>query len=125
MDIDILAVRIKNARKLRGVTMEELAAAIDMNKSTVQRYEAARIKTPKRPVVQAIASYLNVNMGWLTGESESIEPVDGDEEITRYLTLLETRPDLRSLLKTAEGAKTEQVQAVVDFLTALRSGAHD
>ena len=125
MNINLLAVRIKNARKLRGVTMEELAEAVDMNKSTIQRYEAARIQSPKRPVIQAIASALDVNMEWLTGESETVEPVAGDEEITRSLDNLQKRPELRSLLKTAEGAKTEQVQAVVDFLTALRSGSHD
>lgn len=125
MRIDLLAVRIKNARKLRGMTMEDLAAELDMNKSTIQRYEAAKIAAPKRPVVQAIANCLNVNVDWLTGESETVEPVSGDEEITRYLELLERRPELRSLLKTAEGAKAEQVQAVVDFLTALRSGGHD
>lgn len=125
MDIHMLAVRIKNARKLRGVTMEQLAKAVDLNKSTIQRYENARIAAPKKPVVQAIASYLDVNPDWLTGDSETIEPVPGDEEISRYLTLLEARPELRSLLKTAENAKAEQVQAVVDFLTALRSSRRD
>lgn len=125
MNIDLLAVRIKNARKLRGMTMEDLAAELDLNKSTIQRYEAAKIAAPKRPVVKAIADCLNVNVDWLTGESETVEPVSGDEELTRYLDLLERRPELRSLLKTAEGAKAEQVQAVVDFLTALRSSGHD
>ena len=125
MNIDLLAVRIKNARKLRGMTMEDLAAELDLNKSTIQRYEAAKIAAPKRPVVKAIADCLDVNVDWLTGESETVEPVSGDEELTRYLELLERRPELRSLLKTAEGAKAEQVQAVVDFLTALRSSGHD
>ena len=125
MRIDLLAVRIKNARKLRGMTMEDLAAELDLNKSTIQRYEAAKIAAPKRPVVKAIADCLDVNVDWLTGESETVEPVSGDEELTRYLDLLERRPELRSLLKTAEGAKAEQVQAVVDFLTALRSSGHD
>ena len=50
-----------------------------------------------------------------------MEPVDGDEETTNYLRLLEERPELRALLKTAKGANSVQVQAVVAFLTALRS----
>ncbi len=125
MDINLLAVRIRNARKLRGVTMEQLADELGMNKSTIQRYEAAKIAAPKRPVLQAIALCLNVNVDWLTGDSESIEPVPGEAEVTRYLSLLEKRPELRSLLKTAENAKAEQVQAVVDFLTALRGSSHD
>ena len=121
MDLKLLGVRIRNARKLRQMTLDEVAAQIGVNKSTVQRYEKGSIKTPKVPVIRAMAGALGVNYAWLTGESTDMEPVDGDEEITNYLRLLEERPELRSLLKTAKGANPGQVQAVVNFLTALRS----
>lgn len=120
MDVKLMGARIKNARQLRQVTMEQVAQRIGVNKSTVQRYESGLIQTPKLPVIKSIADALDVNCLWLTGESDSIEPVAGDDEINRYLSLLENRPELRSLLKTAEGANVEQVQAVVDFLTAFR-----
>ena len=120
MDVKLLGARIKNARQLRQVTMEQVALRIGVNKSTVQRYESGFIQSPKLPVIKSIADALDVNYLWLTGESDSIEPVAGDEEINRYLSLLENRPELRSLLKTAEGANVDQVQAVVDFLSAFR-----
>ena len=120
MDVKLLGARIKNARQLRQVTMEQVAHRIGVNKSTVQRYESGFIQSPKLPVIKSIAEALDVNYLWLTGESDSIEPVSGDDEINRYLSLLETRPELRSLLKTAEGANVDQVQAVVDFLSAFR-----
>lgn len=122
MDTKLMGARIKNARQLRQVTLDQVAARIGVNKSTVQRYENGLIRSPKVPVIQSIANALEVNYLWLTGESSDIEPVSGDDEITRYLSLLESRPELRSLLKTAKDANVEQVQAVVDFLTAFRSG---
>ena len=121
VDLKLLGVRIRNARKLRQMTLDEVAAQVGVNKSTVQRYEKGAIRTPKVPVIRAMAGTLGVNYDWLTGENPDMEPVDGDEETTNYLRLLEERPELRALLKTAKGANSVQVQAVVAFLTALRS----
>ncbi len=120
MDIQLMGARIKNARQLRQMSLEQVAKKMGVNKSTVQRYESGAIRSPKLPVIKSIAEALDVNLRWLTGEAENIEPVSGDEEIARYLSLLEERPELRSLLKTAKDANVEQVQAVVDFLTAFR-----
>ncbi len=120
MDIQLMGARIRNARQLRQMSLEQVAKKMGVNKSTVQRYESGAIRSPKLPVIKSIAEALDVNLRWLTGEAENIEPVSGDEEIARYLTLLEERPELRSLLKTAKDANVEQVQAVVDFLSAFR-----
>ncbi len=124
-NIPLLALRLRNARQLRGLTLEELAKKVGLNKSTVQRYEKGRIQSPKQPVVRALAAALEVNYAWLCGESETVEPVDGDEEITRYLEILEKRPDMRSLFKTMEGADPDEVRTVVEFLRVMRGGGHD
>ena len=103
-NIPLLAMRLRNARQLRDLTLDELAGKVGLNKSTVQRY---------------------VNYAWLCGKSETVEPVDGDEEITRYLEVLEKSPEMRSLFKTMEGADPEEVRAVVDFLRVMRGGSRD
>ncbi len=120
MDIQLMGARIRNARQLRQMSLEQVARKMGVNKSTVQRYESAAIQSPKLPVLKSLAEALEVDVRWLTGESSTIAPVSDDEEIARYLALLESRPELRSLLKTAEDANLEQVQAVVDFLSAFR-----
>lgn len=124
-NIPLLAMRLRNARQLRGLTLDELAGKVGLNKSTVQRYEKGRIQAPKQPVVRALASALDVNYAWLCGKSETVEPVDGDEEITRYLEVLEKSPEMRSLFKTMEGADPEEVRAVVEFLRVMRGGGRD
>ena len=124
-NIPLLAMRLRNARQLRGLTLDELAGMVGLNKSTVQRYEKGRIQAPKQPVVRALASALDVNYAWLCGKSETVEPVDGDEEIARYLEVLEKSPEMRSLFKTMEGADPEEVRAVVEFLRVIRGGSRD
>ncbi len=65
--------RIKYARDLRDVTLDEIAKKVGVAKSTIQRYEAGKITTIKIPVVESIAIALNVNPAWIVGKSEDME----------------------------------------------------
>lgn len=118
LDLQLLGARMKSARKLRKRTLDDVAAAIGVNKSTVQRYEVGRIAHPKYPVIKAIGEYLDVSPRWLVGETDDMDPM-GDE-LARLLKLLESRAELRALLKTADHADTHEVEAVMNFFTALR-----
>jgi transcriptional regulator with XRE-family HTH domain len=121
MNLEVLAVRLKSARKLRRRTLDDVATSVGMNKSTIQRYEAGLIQSPKMPVLREVARYLNVNLDWLTGDSEEMELLTTEDDLEHYLEMLETRPEVRALLKSVDGAKPEDVKAVMDFFTALRS----
>jgi len=121
MDLELLAARLKSARKLRKKTLEDVASAVGLNKSTIQRYETCKIANPKLPIVRAMGEFLSVNPQWLIGEDEQMEPYDTQSELERYLYLLETRPELRALLKSVDGASPSDIKAVMDFFTALRS----
>lgn len=70
MNIALLGQRIKSARIERNMSIELLANAIGVNKSTVSRYERGEIEQPKIPVIDAIANTLSVNPSWLIGKSE-------------------------------------------------------
>lgn len=81
MDRELLGKRIKSRRKELDMTQGDVARAIGVAISTIQRYEAASIETIKLPVVEAIARTINVNPEWLVGKSEikgcsvrSVEP---------------------------------------------------
>ena len=62
--------RIKECRLSAGLTLDELASKIGVNKSTVQRYENGKIAKIKLPVIQSIADALNVNPAWIIGKSD-------------------------------------------------------
>lgn len=57
--------RIKIARDKTGITQEELASSVSMNKSTIQRYETGQVEKIKLPIIDALAEKLNVNVEWL------------------------------------------------------------
>lgn len=70
MDNILLGNRIKESRNARGYTVDDLAAAIGVNKSTISRYERGEIATPKLPVIESIGNELHVNPSWLVGKSQ-------------------------------------------------------
>lgn len=65
-----IGTRIKQRRVEQGITLQQIADAVGIAKSTVQRYETDRIEMPKLPVVAAIAKELCVNPAWLLGETD-------------------------------------------------------
>lgn len=65
-----IGLRIKQIREEKGLTQEELGKLLGMHKSTVQRYESAKIEKIKLPVIEAMAQILDVNPEWLSDKSD-------------------------------------------------------
>lgn len=70
MDTKEIGYRINLSRKEKKRTLQEIADATGLAKSTIQRYEKGLIERVKLPVIQAIAESLNVNPSWLVGKSD-------------------------------------------------------
>lgn len=66
----IIGSRIKQVREEKGLTQEELANVLGLNKSTIQRYETAKIEKIKLPIVEAIAQLLDVNPEWISDKTD-------------------------------------------------------
>lgn len=62
--------RINSARDQRGMTLDEIAKAVGVTKSTIQRYEKGTISRIKLPVIESIARVLNVDPNWLIGNTD-------------------------------------------------------
>ncbi len=73
MENEKIAQRIRQARSDAGMTLQQIATAIGVTKSTVQRYEQGRIENVKQPVIEAMARVLEVNPEWLLGRSDQRE----------------------------------------------------
>ena len=65
--------RIEKSRKALGMTQEELANTLGLNKSTIQRYESGKIEKIKLPIIEAMANTLGVRPEYLAGKSENPE----------------------------------------------------
>lgn len=62
--------RLKEARKLRNVTQDELAKRIKSSRSTLSNYESAEQKEPGYTVLVQIAKALDVTTDYLLGLSD-------------------------------------------------------
>lgn len=65
--------RLKQARELRHITLEEAGKKVDVHKSTVLRWENGETEKIKFPVIEVLANYYNVNPVWLMGYDVPIE----------------------------------------------------
>lgn len=72
-DLSLIGRRIKEIRKEKDMTLEDVAKRIGVAKSTIQRYEAGLISSPKQPVLAAMAKAFNIKEEWLCGMSDDKE----------------------------------------------------
>lgn len=69
-----IARRIKGRRTELNMTQKDVADAVGVAVSTVQRYETGAIDKVKLPVLSAIAGALQVSPSWLVGREEDMTP---------------------------------------------------
>ena len=103
MDVIAIGERIKEARSLRGLSMEKLGEKAGINKSSIKRYEDGAISRPRLPALNAIAQALGVNPAWLLGVSEDILPIE------------ETPPLPLGLHKIVEELNDRGVSELIDY----------
>ena len=77
----MIGERIKNLRKNKGMSLEELADAIGTSRQTVHRYETGVISNIPHEKVEAMARALGVSpsnlMGWDDGEISTFNNIKG------------------------------------------------
>ncbi len=69
----IIGSRIKARRKELNLTQDYLAKKLDVNKSTIQRYESGTIDNTKKLVIEGLAAALHVTPEYLRGETDSCD----------------------------------------------------
>ena len=75
MNGNVIGYRIRSRREELGLTQDDLAKEIGLNKSTIQRYESGNISRLKLPVIDAIAQFLHVSPQWIAGKSDTMDEV--------------------------------------------------
>ncbi|NCC06658.1 MAG: XRE family transcriptional regulator [Clostridia bacterium] len=109
---ETLGARIKQRRDELGKTLQQIADAVGIAKSTVQRYENDAIGAPKAPVVSKIADALNVSEKWLMCQTDDMH--EGEDEDFEFKYALfdeaaELTPENRAkLLEMAKFFKQQQ-----------------
>ena len=112
----IIGARIKQVREEKGMTQEELARELGLNKSTIQRYETAKIEKIKLPVIESIAQKLNVNPEWLSDKTDTrTEYLDFDNPSSASDDELKF-----ALFDGSEGVTDEMFEEVKQFAAMVK-----
>lgn len=65
--------RLKQARELRDITLEEAGNKVGVHKSTILRWENGETEKFKIPTLEALADLYDVNPAWLMGYDVPME----------------------------------------------------
>lgn len=67
--------KVKRLRKEKGITQEELGAAIGVKKAAINKYETGVVVNLKKSTIASLARALDVNPVWLMDEADGWPPV--------------------------------------------------
>lgn len=74
-----MAQRIKDLRREKGLTLEQVADRVGVGKSTVRKWETGMIANMKRDKIASLAEALGTTPAYLMGWSESEEKISPEE----------------------------------------------
>lgn len=106
----------------KGIKGARMCSDVGISKGLLTDLKMGRRTGVSAVTAQKIASYFGVSVGYLLGEEEQKEKplVNGDEELTEYLEMLKTRPEIRMLFQLSKDATKEDVEKAVKIIEALR-----
>ena len=89
--------KIKRARKMKGMTQEELGVIVGVQKSAIAKYESGRVVNIKRSTLQKIASALNIRASELIFEGTPKESASFHVKVISDLELMDALKDYYKL----------------------------
>ena len=124
----LIGSRAKQRRLELGLNQQYVAEKMDVNKSTIQRYEAGTIDNTKKLVLDGLASALHVSVEWLKGETEEYTSDITDErdlqlkDIFGRLTCLEQEDLKDDEFAFSKDLLIYMLSEYESFLDSFRSG---
>lgn len=74
----VIGNRAKERRLELGLSGQDIADSLGVNKSTILRYERGTIDNEKKIIIEGLADALHVSVAWLKGETEEKETIITD-----------------------------------------------
>lgn len=123
--------RIKQLRKARGMSAEDLAEATGISPATIYRYENGSTEEPKSSMLRKIASALNVDI-WQIIEFDAVKmddmeesapqsQSDDDDEMWTLREEMRRDPNRKALLQLARNGTAQDVRQAMALIDALRA----
>ena len=111
--------RIRQQRKYKGLTQEQLAKAIGISVMSVRRYEASE-RTPTEKVLTAISTALDTDTDWL--RYGDIDEFQGGLETIRNAANSVLEKPMKTISDIAISALSDTVQPIISSLLDSLNG---
>jgi len=136
-DTEIFRKRMKQARLLAGLTLDEVAQRIGVSRPTVSKYESGAISSVDYSRVEEIAGAIGVTPEYLLGQTDSPELPKEEQAFYDFLynippvsvsvadvlgqsfLLLATNPTVQLILKELLGLTPEQRDLALKMIKAI------
>ncbi len=120
MDQNKMGERLKELRLQKGLTQEEVGKIIGVQKAAIQKYEKGDIKNMKTDAARKLAKFYNVTPAYIMGIDEvEAKGSKEDKQLSEYLELLATRPELKMLFNLTKDATREEVEKAVKIIETI------
>lgn len=108
-----IGMKIKEARKKKGMTQEELGRIVGVQKSAIAKYESGRVVNIKRSTLQKIASALNIRPSELVFEESPKESASFHVKVISDLELMSTLKDYYKLTNENQKIVRDLIRSLV------------
>ena len=116
--------RIKEKRKERDMTLEEVGKRAGIARQTLSRYETGVITKIPLDKLEKIAYALRTSpeylMGWEDDPDEAELGISPDADIKEALEFFANRPEGKMLFSVAKNATVEEILQAVKIIEALK-----
>lgn len=106
--------RMREIRKMRGLTMKQLGAQVGASEASISQYETGKHQ-PDNETLMKIARVLGVSLDYLMGRDEP-----ETDDVWELREQLRRDPEMRTLFSAAASAKPDHIRAAVAMLKALK-----
>ncbi|MCL5058769.1 MAG: helix-turn-helix transcriptional regulator [Actinobacteria bacterium] len=118
--------RLKDLRKKKNISQEELGNSINLSKSTISLYESGK-RQPDYGTLKEIAVFFDCSIDYLLGKTEIQDPpetiidnaLQDDPELMEFWLEMKKREDLQLLFKQVKPMTPEGVKKVIRVIKAM------
>lgn len=117
--------RLRELRKSRDVTQQELADYLKIGKTTISNYETG-YSSPDNETLSELAKFFNVSVDYLLGRTDIKNPVDeitntlkDDKELADFWNELKEREDLQLLFKQTKNLSPKDIKQIIRIIKAI------
>lgn len=117
----MLASRLKELRKSRGLTQKSIADIFNLDTSSICKYESNQASPPS-DIVKKFAEFFQVTTDYLYGLSDNPNPpIQQNDEVSAKLAELKDGPGYRILCDLIRNASEEDIEKLKIIHDTLKS----